>query len=345
MSLRQKIGQRFMVFLSGTSVDEQMVKLIHEGGVAGFIVYRWNAKTRDQTQRLIAGLQAAASRSPTALPLFIAADQEGGRVAAFRFPEIVRPPAAHYWGKHGDPAYSEALGYLVGKELMSLGCNMNFAPVLDLYAIADGTIIGDRAISNDPALVAQLGTAYVRGALRSGVIPVIKHFPGHGSTTVDSHGNMPVVRLPAPELEAKDFLPFHRAIQAGAPAVMTAHVLYPAFDPEFPATLSSVILDDVLRRDMGFRGVVISDGFAMGAISKNFDVRESLRLSFQAGVDIILVHDQYNVFDLIDMVVELHENGEVPAGDIDAGLRRVLALKRDVGLLPGEPKSSSMAGR
>jgi beta-N-acetylhexosaminidase len=334
MSLEQKIGERFVVWIKGTELSETSRTLIQEGSPAGVILYPWNVESREQVIALTAALQRAALRRSPPLGLFIGVDQEGGRVAALRLGELTRLPAAHYWGERRDPGYVLSAAYITARELRELGCNMNFAPVLDLYGQADHTIIGDRSMGDDPLLVGELGQAYLRGARLGGVIPVIKHFPGHGSTTVDSHGSLPRVALPEALLEERDFLPFRLAVEAGAEAVMTAHVVFSSIDPRYPVTLSRTFLEELLRRRWGFRGVVISDGMAMGAIARNFSVRESLRLQLEAGVDLILVHSTYELAQLKEEVLALLREGRLSEKQIDAGARRVLKLKLRYGLLP-----------
>ena len=232
MSLEQRIGQRLVCYIRGTEISEATRRLVREVGVAGVILYPWNVVDRAQVRDLTASLQAATLQNDPPVRLFIGADQEGGRVAAFRLSQVARMPAAFYWGETADPDYVQAASYVTARDLRSLGCNMNFAPVLDLYGQADGTVIGDRSMGADPLRVGLYGLAAIRGARLGGVIPVVKHFPGHGSSTVDSHGRLPVVDLEEAVLLERDFKPFRLAIDAGVEAVMTAHVLYPRLDPE-----------------------------------------------------------------------------------------------------------------
>jgi len=210
---------------------------------------------------------------------------------------------------------------------------MNFAPVLDLYGHPDKTIIGDRSMGKDPFTIGTFGISYMKGAKRAGVIPVVKHFPGHGSSTVDSHHSLPVVEKDESTLRDQDFKPFQMAIESGADAVMTAHVLFNQIDPEYPVTLSSRILRGILREQFGFQGIVISDGMSMGALSNNFEITETLKLMFKAGVDLILVHHKYNLADLKRTVYELYEHGEITQREINEGVERILKIKLKYGLI------------
>ncbi len=206
--------------------------------------------------------------------------------------------------------------------------------VVDLYDRSDRTIIGDRAFGSDPEKVAAFGVRFIEGSKRAGVIPVVKHFPGHGVTTVESHAALPVVRISREELLNGQITPFAAAIDHGAPAVMTAHILFTGLDPEYPATLSTRILSDLLRKELGFDGVIVSDGMSMRALSANYPTREILSRMFDAGVDLVLTHNEYDVFELIDLTLELFEAGEISRRQIERGTRRVLELKARNGLLP-----------
>ena len=308
--------------------------MIQKGYAGGVILYPGNIDEPEQVRQLTASLQDSAQENQPPVGLFVCVDQEGGRVAAFRFQEITHFSAPFQWAEHRDPDFVEAAAYITARELLALGCNMNFAPVLDLYGKADRTIIGDRSMGDDPDIVTELGIAYLNGAFRGGVIPVVKHFPGHGSSTVDSHSRLPVVELDRETLLLRDFKPFQVAIEKGVDAIMTAHVLYTQIDPHYPATLSKIILTDILRKEFGFAGVVISDGIAMGALSRNYGVKETLRLLLKAGVDLILVHTQYDLQELNNHVLELHRQGEISDNDVDLGVKRILRLKAKYNLLP-----------
>jgi beta-N-acetylhexosaminidase len=334
MSLEQLVGQRFVTWLEGPAPTEKELRLARDGLVGGFILYPRNVVDRDQVWTLTADLQRAALASSPAVGLLLAADQEGGRVAALRLPDMPTFPAARAWTRHDDPDYVEAASYVMNRELASVGINTNFAPVLDVYEHGDESIVGDRAFADSPELVGTLGRAYLAGAERAGVIAVPKHFPGHGSTAVDSHGRLPVVSLSREELYGRHLPPFRAAVDSGAPAIMTAHLLLPAIDSRYPATLSRKIITGILREDFGFSGVVISDGVAMGAISRNYDLIEAVELSMAAGVDIILVHDRYDVDELVEATVELVRQGKLPRDEFGAATRRVLELKARYGLLP-----------
>jgi beta-N-acetylhexosaminidase len=333
LTIEQKIGQRFITYIEGTEVTPEIIHLIQDVYVGGVILYPWNIKNAIQVKGLIDTIQQKAVENNLPLKLFICVDQEGGRVNAFKLKEVTRFPAPYYWAQYGDPYFVEAAAYITCREIASLGCNMNFAPVLDLYDNPDSTIIGDRSMGSDPARVGVFGISYLRGAEKAGVIAVFKHFPGHGSTTIDSHSRLPVVDTEESELFQKDFLPFRMVIENGAEAIMTAHVIFSKIDPDYPVTLSSKILRGILRDQFGFQGVVISDGLSMGALSYNYELKETLRLLFKCGVDLILVHSKYNIDELKSIVYDLYTRDEITKDDIDEGLERILKLKLKYWLL------------
>ena len=266
MSLEQKIGQRFLSFVPGTVMGEKTRAAISRHGFGGVVLNFQNIKTGDQLRRLVAELQGVSAT--TGVGLFVAVDQEGGRVARLQLPEITRLPPASRWADHRDPRYVESVAYVTATEIRRLGCNMNLAPVLDLYTRSDDTVIGDRSFGSDPELAGTLGAAYVRASREAGVLAVVKHFPGHGETVVDSHRTLPVVSTSAEELRGRVVAPFRAAIRAGAEAVMTAHVLYPGQDPTYPATMSRRIVEELLRGELGFEGIVVSDAIEMGALAE-----------------------------------------------------------------------------
>jgi beta-N-acetylhexosaminidase len=333
MSIEQRIGQRFISKIEGTELTDQIIGLIREENIGGVILYPWNVSDAMQVKSLIDGIQNVAAGNTPPVRLFICVDQEGGRVNALKLRETSSFAPPFFWGMKQDPDYVRAAAYVICSEIRGLGCNMNFAPVLDLYGTADKTIIGDRSMGTDPQTIGNLGIAYIEGAKKAGIIPVVKHFPGHGSSTVDSHQSLPVIEIDEITLRNRDLKPFETAISGGAEAMMTAHVLFSKIDPEYPVTLSSRILREILRGELGFQGVVISDGMSMGALSNNFEITDTLRLMFKAGVDLILVHHKYDLRELKNTVRALYRSGEITEEEINEGVERILRLKLNNGLI------------
>jgi beta-N-acetylhexosaminidase len=335
LTLEQKLGQRIMTAVPGTVAGTAARRLVAEGGLGGIIVTQPNIVDPDQLAAYTAGLQDFARDSPTGIGLLVAVDQEGGRVNRFRaFHTFVQFPPAWYAGATGDPAYVEAVAYLMAKDLASVGISMNLAPVLDLSERADRSLVGDRGFGPDPTKVGELGAAFLAGTARAGAIAAAKHFPGHGATPDDSHASLPVIDLGrGPDLD-RHLAPFRAAIAAHVEAIMTAHLLYPALDPRDPASFSAPIIRNLLRGELGFNGVVISDSIGMAAVRKNYPLNEVLARTFAADVDIILVRDTYDLFTLRDGLAALVRSGAIPIDDVDRGTSRVLELKRRHGLLP-----------
>lgn len=333
MSLRERVAQRFVTYIDGTIVDATVNANLRDHAPAGYILYPWNYETASDVQNLTADLQRVSRWHNPGLGVLICADQEGGRVQAFRFPELAELPAAYWMGVHDDPTFVEAAAYINAVQLRWLGVNMSLSPVLDLYAEPDSTIIGDRSFTADPDRAAEFAAAYVRAFARAGVIATAKHFPGHGVSTIDSHSRLPLVDLSWEELMATHVRPFSAAVDAGVDVVMTAHILYGDLDPTYPATLSPVLIRGMLRRDLGFDGVVMSDGLEMGALSENYPLDDTLRQAIRSGVDLILLYTRYELSDVVGRVVSLVESGQLSEAQIDRGTRRILRLKAKYGLL------------
>jgi beta-N-acetylhexosaminidase len=333
LTLRQQIGQRFLTGFSGTKMNDAAKSLIEQGYVGGFMLTRSNIQDRAQVRALVDELQAVAAAQRPAIGLFIAVDQEGGRVNRLELDNLTRFPAPYYWGEYRDPQYVEAVAYIIGREALSVGCNINFAPVLDLYGEADDSIVGDRSMGNNPVQVGERGVYYLLGAQRAGIAAVVKHFPGHGRTTVDSHRQLPVVEVDEKTLLNEDLLPFQIAIRHGVDAIMTAHILYPQIDPDFPVTLSATFLRELLRGRLGFEGVIISDDIEMGALRSRYSPQEIVKHAMNAGVDILLEYGTLDVLKLIDEVHTMVQDGDISRETIEEGARRVLMLKWKYGLL------------
>jgi beta-N-acetylhexosaminidase len=278
-----------MVGFEGKAVPARLSRWLREGTVAGVVLFSRNVETPRQVRDLCREIRAAAGRGRPA-PL-IAIDQEGGRVMRLTAPGFTRFPPARCYSLFCCRAsrVAEAVGEAIGSELRAVGIDINFAPVLDVDSNPENPVIGDRALSSDPESAAELGTSFLRGILSRGVLPVGKHFPGHGNAATDSHVELPVVRSSRDTLRKRDLHPFRRAIRAGIPALMTAHVLYPALDREFPATLSEKILRGLLRNQLRFRGAVFSDALEMKAITGRFGIGDAAVRAISAGCDVVLV--------------------------------------------------------
>ncbi len=340
LSPEEKIGQMIMVGFRGFTVDDDsaVVADIEAGRIGGVILFDYdvprrvferNVESPEQVRRLTADLQARA-----AVPLFIAVDQEGGRVARLKerygFPSS---PSQGFLGDLDDPAETERVADLTARTLADAGINMNFAPVVDLNANPDNPIIGklERSFSADPPVVIRHGKIMIESFRRAGVISALKHFPGHGSSRADSHeGFVDVTRFWSEE----ELVPFAVLIEEGfADMVMTAHIFNEHLDPELSATLSRSTIGGILRDRLGFDGVVVSDDLQMGAIHDIYSFEETIEKALLAGVDILLfannsVYDEDVAKKAVEVIMTLLERGVIDLEQIDRSCERILELKQ-----------------
>ncbi|MCL4504334.1 MAG: beta-N-acetylhexosaminidase [Deltaproteobacteria bacterium] len=277
-------GQLLMMGIPGPKLDDVARELVRELKVGGIILFARNLESPEQVRQLTVDLQEQA-RQAGSLPLLIALDQEGGPVQRLKAP-FTLIPAARELGTTATPEEVEDLSRRVARELSLVGINMNLAPVLDVPR-SPACPQWQRAYSSDPERAARYALAAIRGYLTGGVIPVAKHFPGLGDTMADSHQVLPTA-LSADAKREADLLPFRKAAAAEAPAIMTAHLLVPAWD-SLPATLSAVALQGWLRQKLGFQGVVITDDLEMGAISGQMPVAQAAAEALSAGADLLLI--------------------------------------------------------
>jgi beta-N-acetylhexosaminidase len=326
MSLAEKVGQLFVVGFEGTEVTSELEAWMATYGWGGVIIFGRNIGSPAQVLSLTQGLQMAV-RARGHLPLLIAVDQEGGRVARLKAPFTAFPSAAVV-GQTGSEELTCNVGRALATELSAVGITMDMAPVLDVLSNPDNTVIGDRAFSTDPHRVARLGTGFMRGLHTAGVIAVGKHFPGHGDTLLDSHVALPVCERTVPQLDACELVPFDAAIAAGLEAIMTAHVIYRAWDADFPATLSSAILTGILRGKIGFQGVIISDDLGMAAVSETMPWEEVPVQALRAGVDLLLIcHQQERQEQAYARVLSAVQRGELAESLVDRAVARIHTLK------------------
>jgi beta-N-acetylhexosaminidase len=286
-ALSRLCGQLLSVGLDGVAVPEDLRARIAGSAVGGVMLFRPNIASAGQVAALVRGLREAA---PDDLPLLVSIDQEGGLVMRLRGIATDWPPMLSVGGA-GDAARTQQVGRALGEELAALGIGWDFAPVLDVHTNPANPVIGNRAFGVTPEAAATQALAFWRGLRAAGVVGCGKHFPGHGDTRADSHFELPVVTHDAARLRAVELAPFAAAAAAGMEALMTAHVLYPALDPDRPATLSRRILRDLLRGELAFRGVVVSDDLGMKAVADRYPIEELAVGCIEAGADHLLVRE------------------------------------------------------
>ncbi|WP_339307156.1 beta-N-acetylhexosaminidase [Paenibacillus sp. FSL R5-0519] len=329
LTLEQKVGQLLMCGFHGQYADEQITRLIRDYHVGGVIYFRRNVESVDQLTRLSAELQDLAAEAE-ALPLMISVDQEGGMVARIDKEGITQVPGNMALGATGNPEYTLACAQILGRELKSIGIDMNLAPVVDVNNNPLNPVIGVRSYGEHAESVAAHGVAAITGYQLQGIAATAKHFPGHGDTAVDSHLGMVKVPHDRSRLEQMELLPFRRAIEAGVDAIMTAHVMFPSIEPEpIPATLSHKVLTGLLREEMGFEGIIITDCLEMHAISKPYGVAEAAIRAVEAGADLILVsHTLQDQVAALEAIVEAVRTGRVSEEVIHQALERIMTWKK-----------------
>ncbi|WP_425446429.1 beta-N-acetylhexosaminidase [Dethiothermospora halolimnae] len=328
MTLDEKIGQMIIAGFSSYNVDEKVKTLIKDYNIGGLILFNRNIKSSDQ---LVDLLNSIKEENKNNIPLFLAVDQEGGRVN--RMPkDIINFPSNIEIGYGGNEDLAYDVGSAIGQEIKSYGFNLNFAPVIDIFSNKENKVIGDRAFGKNEKIVSEFGISKMKGLQSKGIIPVIKHFPGHGDTSVDSHMGLPIIKKDIESLSKFELIPFKRAIDNGADMVMIAHILLSKIDDK-PATLSKKVITELLRGKLGFKGVIITDDLEMDAITDNYSIEETVLKAIDGGNDILLICHSYNkqikAFDIIKEEVKA-EN--IPIERINKSVYRILKLKSKYGL-------------
>ena len=314
---RDSVLARFMLGFDGETLPAELAGYL-EHGLAGVVLYKRNFRSVEGLRELTAEIRRAAGR-----PVLIGIDQEGGTRFALPEPFTAWPSAAEL-GRAHDIGLTEQVARAMAVELRVAGCNLNFAPMLDLNVNPESPVTKDRSFGADPRLVAKMGVAFDHGLRAGRVLSCAKHFPGHGDTSVDPHHDLPVFSGTMERLESAELVPFAAVVAGGVPTVMTAHILLPKIDPERPASLSRTMLDGVLRRRMGFRGIILADDLGMGAIAKRYGPGEAAIETLRAGTDIaMLCHDWRAVAPAIDAVRQAHEAGRFDAAESHASLERI----------------------
>ena len=337
MALEQKVGQVFMLGFQGTTVNASNKALIQGLHLGGVTLFARNIDNGPQLARLDAELQTIADP----LPLFISVDQEGGLVVRVTDGATIFPGNMAV-GATGDPTLAKKVAEASANELLAMGVNMDLAPVVDVNTNPLNPVIGVRSFGSNVDLVSQFGTETIEGVQSSGVSAVAKHFPGHGDTDVDSHRDLPVVPHPLDRLQSLEFLPFKSAMQAGVDGIMTAHLYLPAIElqHDLPATLSRTVLTGLLRDQLGYQGLILTDALDMDAIKKDRTAAEAAVQAFEAGADMLLIagitaQDRLHLSDGPPALLAAVRSGRVSQARLDASVSRILGAKAKRGILPG----------
>ena len=327
MTLEQKVGQLFLVGFEDVDVSDEELKLFKECHFGNYMYFARNIDNHDQVRKLSKRLNDI-SMEITGLSPFIALDQEGGMVARIHngctvFPSSMAITAAGMEDK------MQEYGRMAGEELHRMGINMNFAPCLDINNNPENPVIGIRSFSDKPEVVAQMGVDYGLGLQSAGVAAVGKHFPGHGDTAVDSHLGLPVINYDRERLGKVELVPFKAAIEKGLASLMSAHILFSSIDDSgLPGTLSPYIINDFLRGELGFGGVVITDSLGMKAVEKKYGTPRSAAMAVKAGADLLCICVGVDIMrDAYKAVLDAVASGEITKEQIDQAVGRILSCK------------------
>jgi beta-N-acetylhexosaminidase len=350
MTLEEKVGQMLMPDFrtwkgkNVTEMNDEIAKLVKDYHLGGVILFRENVVTTEQTTKLVDAYQQVAQK----YGLLITIDQEGGIITRLQSGTDFSGNMA--LGATRSEETAEKVGRAIGEELHSLGINMNLAPVLDVNNNPDNPVIGVRSFGENPELVGKMGNAYIKGLQESGTAATAKHFPGHGDTAVDSHLGLPEVPHDKDRLKQVELYPFQQAMDAGIDAIMTAHVTFPKIDPTkavsqkdgteiaIPATLSHKVLTGLMREEMGYEGVIITDAMNMNAIADHFGPVDAAIRSVKAGADIVLMPVGLEV--VVNGLYNAVRSGEISEKRIEQSVERILTLKLNRGIVKGEVEES-----
>lgn len=324
MTLDEKIGQMLIISVTGTSMNSTTRNNLTKYKPGGVILFANNLGNYQTTIKYIDDMKKTGS-----IPLIVSVDQEGGKVqrlTAITGKKATTIPPMLSLGKMDDTTLAYSIGAVTAEELRVFGFNMDFAPVADVLTNEDSKVIGTRSFGADPNLVSRMSLSFANGLKSKGVIPVYKHFPGHGSTATDSHYDLPVLNKTKAELYDIDLIPFQNAIQNDAKVIMIGHLAIPNIAGDnTPASLSKVLITDLLKKEMGYKGLVITDALNMGALTKNYSEKQIYEMAINAGVDILLMPKSPE--SAISYIKQSVKEGKIKESQINESVRKILMLK------------------
>ena len=337
MKLNELVGQLTLIGISGHTLTSDEKKFIVENNISGVVLFARNVSEPKQISELCAEIQSLRHQMADRAPLFIGIDMEGGRVHRLKPPFTQWPPLKTV-GDLDAPTVAFHFAHRMGVELMSVGINLDFAPCVDVFTNPKNTVIGDRAVSSDPHQVEKMASALVRGYIKSGVLSCAKHFPGHGHTVIDSHEELPVEEHTLQRLNEVELVPFKKALRSRVDMVMTGHILFKNIDPQWPVTLSPFFLKDLIRKEMKYKGLIITDDLDMKAMAKHYDKGEIPVRALEAGADLLLYCNEPDSPPVaIENVVDAIAQGRLNKSEMDAIHQKVLDLKK-IKLLSPDPR-------
>jgi beta-N-acetylhexosaminidase len=337
LALRQQIGQLLVAGFDGPEIPVELKALAREFSVGGVILFKRNVEDPDQVREVARQIEALGNE----LPPWVAVDQEGGRVARLRRPFTEWPPMLAL-GRSGSADLARRFGRALAEELAAVGVTLDYAPVLDVLTNPKNPAIGDRALADTVDGVSELGRVIITELQATGIAACGKHFPGHGDTSVDSHHELPIVEHPPDRLRAIEFRPFEAAIAAQVASIITAHMLVPSLDPEWPATLSRRIVTGILRNELHFTGVIFTDDMEMQALAARWPVPQACVQAVAAGCDGVLVCSGKTElqFAALEELIHAVEDERLPWSQIEDSLLRHRRMKERFAVIrAGRPRA------
>ena len=333
LSPQEKLGQTLVVFADVDSAE--IFRPIIEKGLVGGVLIQWGNYSLEQTRQLIQKLQNWAQKSPHKIPLLISIDYEGGTVYTPITLGFDYLPTNMMLAASASEESAAAIAYLAGQELRRAGVHINFSPVLDVNSNPNNPIIGVRSFGSDPANVTKMGLSLMNGFKAAGIVSVVKHFPGHGDTSVDSHYQVPTVQASDKELRQIHIAPFAQAVRHGVQGVMTSHILYPALDNKNIATFSRPILQDLLRTQLGFEGLIVTDSLDMKAATTFCTIADCAVRALDAGSDLILLGRYIKPQTTFNRIYKQVTANAALRQKVEDSAKKIFELKKDLGLLNG----------
>lgn len=329
MTLEEKIGQLLIISYRQKEYTSELDNILKQVKPSGFILFSENVSTYENTTNYIKQVKSTSS-----IPMFISIDQEGGtvqRIKNLQDANVLAIPNMYRLGQTKNTELSKNVGGVIASEISEFGINLDFAPVLDIFSNPNNTVIGQRAFGSNASLVTEMALPFARGMESNGVIACFKHFPGHGDTNEDSHVKLPIVYKTKEQLYQRELIPFKAAVQDNASMIMVAHIALPKITGNYtPATLSKDIVGGILRDELNYKGVVITDSIEMKALTDNYTLKQICNLSINSGVDIILMPEDPLL--AVANIKELVFEGSITEERIDESVKRILLLKHNKGL-------------
>jgi beta-N-acetylhexosaminidase len=322
--IRRHVGQLAIAGFAGHSIPADLRALAREFDLGGIILFARNVESPEQVAEVAREAQALADE----LPLWVSVDQEGGRVARLKAPFTVWPPMMTL-GRSANDDLARRFARALAVELTAVGISLDYTPVLDILTNPKNPVIGDRALGERAQDVARIAQIIIRTLQEEGIAACGKHFPGHGDTSTDSHHELPIVEHSPDRLEHVEFVPFRAAVEADVAAMMTAHILVPSIDDERPATLSPLIVNELLKKKLGFGGLVLSDDLEMRAISGRWGIADATVRAISAGCDAVLLCGtaQAPQADALEAIIHAVEDGTLPVKRVEDALARHRRVK------------------